>query len=85
MKVLTPPGKDRILGVTIVGQNAGELLTEFTFAMKHGMGLGKILGTIHTYPTMGEANKFVAGEWRKKHKPEWALNLLERYFKWARS
>ncbi|MEO9468405.1 FAD-dependent oxidoreductase [Parasphingorhabdus sp.] len=85
VKVLTPPGKDRILGVTIVGQNAGELLTEFTFAMKHGMGLGKILGTIHTYPTMGEANKFVAGEWRKKHKPEWALNLLERYFKWARS
>lgn len=85
VKVLTPPGKDRILGVTIVGQNAGELLTEFTFAMKHGMGLGKILGTIHTYPTMGEANKYVAGEWRKKHKPEWALNLLERYFKWARS
>ncbi|MEM8918271.1 MAG: FAD-dependent oxidoreductase [Pseudomonadota bacterium] len=84
VKVLTPPGKDRILGVTIVGQNAGELLTEFTFAMKHGMGLGKILGTIHTYPTMGEANKFAAGEWRKKHKPEWALNLLEKYFRWAR-
>ncbi|QJB70148.1 dihydrolipoyl dehydrogenase family protein [Parasphingorhabdus halotolerans] len=85
VKVLTPPGKDKILGVTIVGQNAGELLTEFTLAMKHGLGLGKIMGTIHTYPTMAEANKFAAGDWRKKHKPEWALKLLERYFRWARS
>ena len=85
VKVLTPPGKDRILGVTIVGQNAGELLTEFTLAMKHGLGLGKIMGTIHTYPTMAEANKYAAGEWRKKNKPEWALKLLERYFRWARS
>lgn len=85
VKVLTPPGKDRILGVTIVGQNAGELLTEYVLAMKHGLGLGKILGTIHTYPTMAEANKFAAGEWRKKHKPEWALKWLERYFNWARS
>lgn len=85
VKVLTPPGKDRILGVTIVGQNAGELLSEFTLAMKHGLGLGKILGTIHTYPTMAEANKYAAGEWRKKNKPEWALKLLARYFRWARS
>ncbi|MEH6758514.1 MAG: FAD-dependent oxidoreductase [Parasphingorhabdus sp.] len=85
VKVLTPPGKDRILGVTIVGQNAGELLTEYVLAMKHGLGLGKILETIHTYPTMAEANKFAAGEWRKKHKPEWALKWLERYFNWARS
>lgn len=84
VKVLTPPGKDKILGVTIVGQNAGELLAEFTLAMKHGLGLGKIMGTIHTYPTMAEANKYVAGEWRQKHKPEWALQLLERYFNWAR-
>lgn len=85
VKVLTPPGKDRILGVTIVGQGAGELLTEYVLAMKHGLGLGKILGTIHTYPTMAEANKFAAGEWRKKHKPELALKWLERYFNWARS
>ncbi|MEP3226150.1 MAG: FAD-dependent oxidoreductase [Parasphingorhabdus sp.] len=85
VKVLTPPGKDRILGVTIVGQNAGELLTEYVLAMKHGLGLGKIMGTIHTYPTMAEANKFAAGEWRKKHKPEWALQWLKRYFNWARS
>ena len=84
VKVLTPPGKDRILGVTIVGQHAGELLAEFTLAMKHGLGLNKILGTIHTYPTMAEANKFAAGEWRKKHKPDWALDLLGRYFRWRR-
>jgi len=85
VKVLTPPGKDRILGVTIVGQNAGELLAEFVLAMKHGLGLGKILGTIHTYPTMAEANKFAAGEWRQAHKPEWVLKLSERYFRWSLS
>ncbi|OYX41417.1 MAG: pyridine nucleotide-disulfide oxidoreductase [Rhodobacterales bacterium 32-67-9] len=84
VKVLTPPGKDRILGVTIVGEHAGDLLAEFVFAMKHGLGLGKILGTIHTYPTLAEANKFAAGEWRKAHVNERALKLLERFHAWRR-
>ncbi|MFN9378253.1 MAG: FAD-dependent oxidoreductase [Novosphingobium sp.] len=84
VKVLTPPGKDRILGVTIVGDHAGELLAEYVLAMKHGLGLNKILATIHTYPTMAEANKFAAGEWKKKHAPERLLNLVERYHAWRR-
>ncbi|MDP4609383.1 MAG: FAD-dependent oxidoreductase, partial [Burkholderiaceae bacterium] len=65
VKVLTKPGKDTILGATIVGAGAGDLLTEFVLAMKHGLGLNKILGTIHTYPTMAEANKYAAGEWKR--------------------
>lgn len=84
VKVLTPPGKDRILGVTIVGDHAAELLAEYVLAMKHGLGLGKILGTIHTYPTMAEANKFAAGEWKKKHAPQGLLRLVERYHSWRR-
>ncbi|MFT7285924.1 MAG: pyruvate/2-oxoglutarate dehydrogenase complex dihydrolipoamide dehydrogenase (E3) component [Halieaceae bacterium] len=84
VKVLTAPGRDRILGATIVGNHAGELLTEFILAMKHGLGLNKILGTIHIYPTMSEANRFAAGEWRKARKPEAALRLLERYHRWRR-
>jgi pyruvate/2-oxoglutarate dehydrogenase complex dihydrolipoamide dehydrogenase (E3) component len=84
VKVLTPPGKDRILGVTIVGEHAGELLAEYVLAMKHGLGLNKILGTIHTYPTMAEANKFVAGAWKKKHAPERLLRLVGRYHDWRR-
>lgn len=84
VKILTPPGKDRILGVTIAGEHAGDLLAEFVFAMKHGLGLGKILGTIHTYPTLAEANKFAAGEWRKAHVNERALGLLERFHSWRR-
>ncbi len=84
VKVLTPPGKDRILGVTIVGDHAGELLAEYVLAMKHGLGLNKILGTIHTYPTMAEANKFAAGEWKKKHAPQTLLRLVERYHTWRR-
>jgi pyruvate/2-oxoglutarate dehydrogenase complex dihydrolipoamide dehydrogenase (E3) component len=79
VKVLTPPGKDRILGVTIVGEHAGELLAEYVLAMKHGLGLNKIMATIHTYPTMAEANKYAAGEWKKKHAPEGLLRLVERY------
>ena len=85
MKVLTEPGKDRILGATIVGAHAGELIAEFILAMKHGLGLNKILGTIHIYPTMNEANKFAAGEWKKARKPEGALKLAERFFAWRRS
>ena len=84
VKVLTPPGKDRILGVTIVGYNAGELLTEYVLAMKHGLGLNKILGTIHTYPTMAEANKYAAGEWKRAHKPDVLLKWVERYHNWRR-
>lgn len=84
VKILTPPGKDRILGVTIVGEHAGELLAEYVLAMKHGLGLNKILGTIHTYPTMAEANKFAAGAWKKKHPPEGLLRLIGRYHDWRR-
>jgi pyruvate/2-oxoglutarate dehydrogenase complex dihydrolipoamide dehydrogenase (E3) component/uncharacterized membrane protein YdjX (TVP38/TMEM64 family) len=84
VKLLTPPGKDRILGVTIVGEHAGELLAEYVLAMKHGLGLNKILGTIHSYPTMAEANKFAAGVWKKKHAPERLLRWVGRYHDWRR-
>lgn len=84
VKVLTVPGKDRILGVTIVGDHAGELLAEYVLAMKHGLGLNKILGTIHTYPTMAEANKYVAGEWKRNHAPQRLLQWVERYHRWMR-
>ena len=84
VKVLTVPGKDKILGVTLVGEHAGDLLAEFVFAMRHGLGLNKILGTIHTYPTWAEANKYAAGEWKKAHAPETALRLLEKYHTWRR-
>jgi pyruvate/2-oxoglutarate dehydrogenase complex dihydrolipoamide dehydrogenase (E3) component/uncharacterized membrane protein YdjX (TVP38/TMEM64 family) len=85
IKVLTPPGKDRILGVTIVGYHAAELLAEYVMAMKHGIGLKKILGTIHVYPTLSESNKFVAGEWRKARKPESLLGWVARYHNWRRT
>lgn len=85
VKIITPKGKDKILGVTIVADHAGDLLPEYVLAMKHGLGLGKILGTIHTYPTMAEMNKFAASEWRKAHKPDWALDIAEKFFKWRRS
>ena len=84
VKVLTEPGRDRILGATIVGNHAGDLLSEFVLAMKHGLGLNKILGTIHIYPTMSEANRFAASEWRKARKPESLLNMVERYHRWRR-
>lgn len=84
VKVLTVPGKDKILGVTIVGAHAGELLTEYVLAMKHGLGLNKILGTIHTYPTLSEANKYAAGEWKRAHAPEKLLVWVERYHTWRR-
>ncbi len=79
VKVLTRPNKDEILGVTIVGSHAGELLAEFVFAMNYGMGLNKILGTIHAYPTWVEANKYAAGEWKKNHAPEKLLKWLEKH------
>jgi pyruvate/2-oxoglutarate dehydrogenase complex dihydrolipoamide dehydrogenase (E3) component/uncharacterized membrane protein YdjX (TVP38/TMEM64 family) len=85
VKVLTPVGgKDTVLGATIVGAHAGELLAEYVLAMKHGIGLNKILGTIHAYPTMVEANKFAAGNWKKAHKPEGLLKWVERYHAWMR-
>ena len=82
IKVLTKPGKDKILGATIVGAHAGELITEFITAMKHGIGLNKILGTIHIYPTFSEANKYAAGAWKRAHAPEKILKLLERFHGW---
>lgn len=84
VKVLTVPGKDKILGVTIVGHHAGDLLAEFVLAMKHGLGLNKILGTIHIYPTWNEANKYVAGQWKQANKPEKVLGWLEKYHAWRR-
>ncbi len=84
VKVLTVPGKDKILGVTIMGEHAGDLIAEYVFAMKQKLGLNKILGTIHIYPTLAEANKFAAGEWKKAHAPQWILKLLKRYFSWRR-
>jgi pyruvate/2-oxoglutarate dehydrogenase complex dihydrolipoamide dehydrogenase (E3) component/uncharacterized membrane protein YdjX (TVP38/TMEM64 family) len=85
VKVLTAPGKDRILGVTIVGEHAGDLLAEYVLAMKHGLGLNKILGTIHTYPTLAEANKYAAGEWKRAHAPKRLLEWVGRYHTWERS
>ncbi len=84
VKVLTEKGKDRVLGVTIAAEHAGDLISEYVLAMKHGIGLNKILGTIHIYPTMAEMNKFVASEWRKDNKPEWALDIAEKFHAWRR-
>ncbi len=84
VKVLTAPGSDKILGATIVGAHAGELIAEFVLAMKHGLGLNKLLGTIHIYPTMMEANKYVAGNWKRANKPERLLRYVERFFAWRR-
>jgi len=84
VKVLTAPGSDKILGATIVGAHAGELIAEFVLAMKHGLGLNKILGTIHIYPTMMEANKYAAGAWKRAHKPEKLLQYVARFFAWRR-
>ncbi|MGM0526613.1 MAG: FAD-dependent oxidoreductase [Pseudomonadota bacterium] len=84
VKVLTKVGKDEILGVNIVGPQAGELLSEYVLAMKHGLGLNKILGTIHSYPTLAEANKYVAGEWKRAHAPEGVLRWVEKFHRWRR-
>lgn len=84
LKVLTEPGKDRILGVTIVGYKAGDIISEYVLAMKHNLGLDKILGTIHIYPTTAEANKFVAGVWKRANAPEKLLSYIERFHRWRR-
>lgn len=85
VKVLTVPGKDKILGVTIAGMLAGDLIAEYIAAMKHGIGLNKILGTIHIYPTLAEANKYAAGNWKRAHAPQRLLKWVERYHAWARA
>ena len=85
IKVLTVPGKDKILGVTIVGTQAAELIAEFVIAMKYKLGLNKVLGTIHIYPTMAEANKYVAGEWKRNQVNPKLLLWLKRYHTWRRS
>ncbi|MES9878914.1 MAG: FAD-dependent oxidoreductase [Candidatus Sedimenticola sp. PURPLELP] len=84
VKVLTVPGKDKILGATIVGDHAGDLIAEFVAAMRYGFGLNKILGTIHIYPTWTEGNKFAAGNWKRDHKPEKLLEWVERFHEWRR-
>ena len=84
VKVLTVPGKDRILGVTIVGDHAGDLIAEYVLAMKQGIGLNRILGTIHIYPTLAEANKHAAGVWKKAHAPATLLAWVERFHSWRR-
>src|SRR3990167_646069 len=84
VKVLTVPGKDTILGVTLVGTHAGDLLAEYVLAMKHGLGLNKILGTIHTYPTLAEANKYAAGEWKRAHAPQQLLAWVAKFHTWRR-
>ncbi len=84
VKVLTVPGKDRILGATIAGAQAAELLAEYVLAMQHGLGLGKILGTVHSYPTMAEANKYAAGQWRRAHQPARLLRWVQRFHTWRR-
>ena len=84
VKVLTVPGKDRVLGVTIAGEHAADLIVEYISAMRHGLGLKSILRTIHIYPTMAEANKYAAGNWARANAPQWLLRLAEKYLAWAR-
>jgi len=85
IKVLTVPGKDKILGVTIVGEHAGDLIAEYVSALRNNIGLNKILGTIHIYPTLAEANKYVAGNWKRAHAPERLLKWVEKYHAWRRN
>ena len=85
IKVLTVPGKDKILGVTIVGHHSGDLIAEYVMAMKHKIGLNKILGTIHIYPTLAESNKYVAGNWKRAHSPKKLLEWVEKFHSWRRS
>jgi pyruvate/2-oxoglutarate dehydrogenase complex dihydrolipoamide dehydrogenase (E3) component len=84
VKVLTVPGKDKILGVTILGYHAGELIGEFVFAMTHGMGLKEISAVTHIYPTLSESNKFAANAWRSARLPEKYFPIIEKFFRWQR-
>lgn len=85
VKVITPKGKDKVLGVTIVGHHAAELIAEYVLAMKYNIGLNKILGTIHLYPSLAEANKFVAGNWKREHQPHTLLKWVGKFHSWRRS
>jgi len=78
------PGKDKILGATVVGEHAADVIAEFVLAMRHGLGLNKLLGTIHIYPTLAEANKYAAGAWKRAHAPQKLLGWLARYHAWER-
>ena len=84
VKVLTAPGRDRILGATIAGEHAADLIVEFITAMKHGIGFNKILGTIHIYPTLAEGNKYAAGSWKRAHAPQGLLRWAEKFHAWRR-
>ena len=84
IKVLTIPGKDKILGVTICGSHTGNLLPGFVYAIKYGLGLNKIMNSIHAYPSLGEANKFVAGVWKKNHAPKRLLELIGKFHAYRR-
>jgi pyruvate/2-oxoglutarate dehydrogenase complex dihydrolipoamide dehydrogenase (E3) component/uncharacterized membrane protein YdjX (TVP38/TMEM64 family) len=84
VKVLTVPGKDKIIGVTIAGLHAGDIIAEYVAAMKNGFGMNKILGTIHIYPTLAEANKYAAGNWKKNNVTEKTLAWGERINRWRR-
>jgi len=84
IKVLTPPGKDKILGATVVSEHAGDLIAEFVIAMKHDLGLNKILGTIHAYPTWAEGAKYAAGNWKRANAPEKLLSYVEKFHTWRR-
>jgi pyruvate/2-oxoglutarate dehydrogenase complex dihydrolipoamide dehydrogenase (E3) component/uncharacterized membrane protein YdjX (TVP38/TMEM64 family) len=84
VKVLTRPGTDEILGATIAGEHAGDLLVEYVLAMKHGLGLNKILGTIHTYPTLAEANKYAAGNWKRSTVTQGQWAFLTAFQGWMR-
>jgi len=84
VKVITPKGKDQVLGVTIVGHHAGDLIAEYVLAMKYKLGLNKILGTIHLYPSLAESNKFVAGNWKRANQPTALLKWVEKFHAWRR-
>jgi pyruvate/2-oxoglutarate dehydrogenase complex dihydrolipoamide dehydrogenase (E3) component len=84
VKIRTPPGKDRIVGATVVGEQGGELIAVLALAMKHRIGLNAVLGTVHAYPTVAEANKMAAGAWKRANAPEGVLRLVERYHGWRR-
>lgn len=84
VRILTKKGTDKIIGVTIVGYHASEIIAEYVLAMKHGIGLNKILSTIHIYPTYNEANKYAAGVWKRAHTPHKLLSIIERFHKWQR-
>tara|TARA_B100001248_G_scaffold262427_1_gene258371 strand:- start:27742 stop:29880 length:2139 start_codon:yes stop_codon:yes gene_type:complete len=85
IKVLTKKGKDKILGVHIVSERAADIIAEFVLAMKYNIGLNKILSTIHIYPTYAEANKFVAGVWKRKNTSQSLLSILQAFHSWRRS